>query len=139
MRGANAGDAAGLAELLGGAGFPSTAATLARRIESLRASQGIILLALEWGPPSGVITVHWHPSLLSDQPAARIGVLLVGKDARRRGVGRLLLKAGAQAARSAGCGFIEIAADDPGLVAFCEQNGFAAAGQAWRRDLRKRQ
>ena len=48
------------------------------------------------------------------------------------------MKAAAQAARSAGCGLLELAAtEDPSLEAFCQATGFTPAGRRFLRPLRK--
>ena len=97
------------------------------------------LVALKWGPPSGIVVLNWYPTLYSVRPVAQITTLLVSVDERRQGIGRLLVKAAAQAARSAGCGDLEIMAapDAPSLHAFCRATGFADAGTRFARSLRK--
>ena len=139
IRAAMEGDAPGMAELLRSVGLSITPHALADRLAAIRNGSGLVLLATAWGPPSGLIAVHWRPTLLSAQPVAQIDLLLVGEEDRRRGVGRLLLKAAAQAARSAGCGALEmiVGADQPSLQGFCQASGFAEAGAAFVRPLRK--
>lgn len=140
IRAATPADAPGVAELLAGAGQMTGAAALANRLEVLTRAQGTVLLALEWGPPSGIIVLNWIPTLAADGPVAVIGTLFVGIEDRRRGIGRMLLKAGAQAARSAGCGDLMLlqGPDQPGLRDFALANGFAESGTSLVRGLRKR-
>ncbi|MGU3537693.1 GNAT family N-acetyltransferase [Methylobacterium sp. A54F] len=140
IRTATAADAPGLAELLRGAGWALPAPRLAERLEALRQGPGAALLAGAWGPPSGLVVLHWHPTLAADLPSAEITTLLVDPEERRRGIGRLLLKAAAQAARSAGCGDLRICAgpDAPELAAFCAATGFSEAATCRVRPLRKR-
>jgi GNAT superfamily N-acetyltransferase len=73
------------------------------RLSAIQDQPGVLLIADEWAPPSGVIAVHWHSVLTTDQKVGWISTLLVEPDRRRNGVARLLLKAASQAARSAGC------------------------------------
>ena len=129
-----------MAELMAAAGQPVPAVVLSRRLEALRHEPGAVLIALEWGPPSGIIAVNWARTLDADTPSAQVTTLLVGPDERRRGVARLLLKAGAQAARTAGCGVLRLNAspDRPDLHAFCRATGFDQAGASFIRPLRKR-
>jgi len=134
IRAAQPSDAPALAELLG------YAPSLARRIEALRASQGTALLALEWGPPSGVIALHWHATLTDDQPVAYVSTFLVAEQARRRGIGRLLIKAAAQSARAAGCARLTLSAPQPAgdLHLFCIATGFTQDNQnLFSRNLRR--
>ena len=140
IRAATGADAPGLAVLLESAGHPLALATLSGRLEACHAGTGTVLLALEWGPPSGIIALSWFRTLESDFAVAQITTLLVGPDERRRGIGRLLLKAAAQAARLAGCGTLTIAAHaaDPATAAFCGATGFEPTGPAFARNLRKR-
>lgn len=139
IRGAAGADAPGLAELLASVGQPVDPRRVAERLEAVRSQPGAVLIAAEWGPPSGVILLHWRATLASDRPVARIEPLLVGPEHRRRGIGRLLLKAGAQAARSAGCAVLELssAGADPSLAGFCEATGFEPTGADYVRPLRK--
>ncbi|HEY4251542.1 MAG TPA: GNAT family N-acetyltransferase [Roseomonas sp.] len=106
---------------------------------ALRQAAGTALIAAQWGPPSGLVVLHWYATLEDARPTAQITTLLVGAEDRRRGIGRLLLKAAAQAARTAGCGQLELLAapDQAALHAFCRATGFAAAGERFIRSLRK--
>jgi aminoglycoside 6'-N-acetyltransferase I len=138
IRAATQADAAGLAELFAASGHPTTSGELADRLAALKQDSGAVLLALEWGPPSGVVAVAWHRRLEAPHPVAQIITLLVGPDNRRRGIGRLLVKAAAQAARSAGCNQIELLATDDSLQAFGTASGFSPGGARLIRGLRKK-
>lgn len=139
IRAATAAEAPGLAILLAEVGCPIDARLLADRLATLRQGSGTALVALQWGPPSGLLVMHWYPVLEASGPVAQITTLLVGQEQRRLGIGRLLLKGAAQAARTAGCDRIEIATalDEPSLPAFCRATGFAEAGLRFSRSLRK--
>ncbi|MCX7380457.1 MAG: GNAT family N-acetyltransferase [Alphaproteobacteria bacterium] len=136
---ATAFEAPGLAALLATAGHVIEPRDIAERLAALRDTPSAALMALQWGPPSGLVVMHWYRTLHAARPIAQITTLLVGEDERRQGIGRLLLKAAAQAARTAGCGDLEIAAtsDVPSLQAFCRATGFAEVGQVFVRSLRK--
>ena len=139
IRAAATSDAPVLAELMAQAGRPAAPAVLADALEALRREGGAALMAVEWGPPSGLIVLHWYRPL-DGARRALISTLFVAADARRRGVGRLLLKAGAQAARGAGCEDVQVSAPAAaeGLAAFCRATGFAEVDGGFVRSLRKR-
>lgn len=139
IRTANGAEAPGVSELLATAGIEIAPLVLADRLDAIRRDGGAALIAVEWGPPSGLVLVHWYRTLDADRPAALIASLYVGPDSRRRGIGRALLKAASQAARVAGCGALELSAasDDPALQAFCRATGFTQAGPRFVRALRK--
>ena len=139
IRAVTANEAPGLAILLAEAGHVIDPRDLAARLATLRSASGTALVALKWGPPSGLVVVHWFPTLHTARPIAQITTLLVSGEDRRQGIGRLLVKAAAQAARVAGCGDLEIIADPdaPALAAFCRATGFADAGTRFARSLRK--
>jgi aminoglycoside 6'-N-acetyltransferase I len=140
IRAANSGDLEGLAELLKIAGRHVPRERLAARLAELGGQPGALLIADEWGPPSGLICVHWHAVLTADLKVGWISDLLVDPDRRRNGVARLLLKAGSQAARVAGCGelILHAAPESSDVRAFCLATGFAQLGEAFTRPLRKR-
>ncbi len=139
IRAATGADVPGLAELLGHAGVAIAPRTLSERLDALRQEAGAVLVALEWGPPSGLVALHWYRVLDAPHPIAQITELLVDPEARRRGVGRLLVKAASQAARVAGCDTLELVvpAGHRDLDGFCRATGFAEAGSRFRRPLRK--
>ena len=140
IRAADNGDVDGLAELLKTAGLTLARDKLAGRLRAIRDQPGVLLIADEWGPPSGVIAIHWHSVLTADLKVGWISTLLVDPDRRRNGVARLLLKAASQAARSAGCG--ELVLHPPvgtgDLATFCLATGFVECGEVFTRALRKR-
>ncbi len=84
--------------------------------------------------------LHWYRTLDADRSTALITALLVSPEARRRGIGRLLIKAAAQAARVAGCGTLRLLASPevPSLRAFCLAAGFVDSDACFVRPLRKR-
>lgn len=140
IRTATGADVPGLCVLLASVGQDVAAPTLATRLDALRQGAGTALVALEWGPPSGVVALHWYRTLQADRPVAQLDLLLVGTEDRRRGIGRLLVEAAAQAARSAGCWALDLAAPEnaASLRAFCHALGFVEAGPRFTRALRKR-
>lgn len=141
IRAATAADAEGLAELMGAVGVPVTAAAVAERLAAVRDHGcGSVVLAVEWGPPSGVLAFQWYPTLGADMPLAQIDWLAVAPEERRRGIARTLLKSASQAARLAGCGSCSLTLPSDGdgtLRAFCGASGFEQAGTSFTRSLRK--
>ena len=140
MRAATNADIGGIADLLTAAGQRVSAATLTARLEAVRQGTSVVLIAIEWGPPSGLVALNWFATLSDDLPSAQISLLIVHPDDRRRGIGRLLLKAAAQAARVAGCGTMSLSAPEnaSGLREFCGATGFETAGARYARSLRRR-
>ncbi|WP_424134414.1 GNAT family N-acetyltransferase [Roseomonas chloroacetimidivorans] len=136
LRAALPADSSDLAALLGG-----TPRGMAQRLEALAQDPAsAVLVATGWnGAAIGVIALHWHPTLTTDRPLARITALAVAEEERRNGIGRLLIKAGAQAARSAGCDLLEAAPpEEGGATAFLQALGFTGVGSNFARPLRKR-
>lgn len=140
IRAATSLEAAGLATLMSEAGHSIEPSAIAERLSALHQAAGAALVALQWGPPSGVVLLHWYRTLLAPRPIAQITTLLVAAEDRRKGIGRLLIKAAAQAARSAGCGDMEllVGADNTPLQAFSRATGFEPVGSRFIRPLRKR-
>jgi aminoglycoside 6'-N-acetyltransferase I len=140
IRAATHADAEGLAELCNAAGLAIKPHSLGARLEALHHAAGTVLIAQEYGPPSGLVAIHWYASLFDDHKVAQITALLVAPDARRRGVGRLLVKAASQAARVAGCGVVQSLGADhhAGLFEFYQATGFVRSEACFARPLRKK-
>lgn len=85
------------------------------------------------------MVLHWYRSLAAPHPIAQITALLVDPEQRRRGIGRLLVKAASQAARVAGCDRVElnVPAGAADLHAFCVATGFVQGGESFSRGLRR--
>ncbi len=114
---------------------------MAERLERVRAhASGAALVAAGYSGLSGVIVLDWAPVLFDHRPVARVTALVVDPEERRRGIGRLLLKAASQAARTGGCDLMELAPmpgqDD--MASFCLGTGFVARGTVFGRLLRKK-
>jgi GNAT superfamily N-acetyltransferase len=136
IRAALPADSADLAALLGG-----TPRGMAARLEAMPRDSSAVLVATGWnGAVIGVIALHWHPGLTADRPLARITALAVAEEERRNGIGRLLIKAGSQAARAAGCDLLEAAPGEgqEAAGAFLGALGFTRTGENLARPLRKR-
>lgn len=75
--------------------------------------------------------------LFSVDPVARITTLVVNEQARGKGVGRLLVQAGAGLARQAGCKVLELttARHRTDAQAFYKSIGFPASSLRLHRDL----
>lgn len=127
IRAASGADAQGLSALLAeqGRGLIEPA-EMGARLDAFAEAGGSILVAVEWGPPSGMIALQAMHDLAAPRPAGMIVTLAVSADARRRGIGRLLVKAASRSARLSGCDRLLLPADGEaeGLAAFAAATGF---------------
>jgi aminoglycoside 6'-N-acetyltransferase I len=127
IRAATAADAPGLAALMVemGVAVPDPSA-LAARIEAIARMGGTVLIAVEWGPPSGVVAFQPVADLAAAHPTGLLVTLGVAPDSRRRGIGRLLVKAIARSARLAGCDrlLLPVAGRPADVSAFAAAAGF---------------
>ena len=140
IRAALPADAADVASLLRELGHEVSPREAAERLEAVRHAPGsTVLVAADYGPVIGLVAVHWHAVLQHARSVARVTALVVAEPERRRGIGRLLVKAGAQAARVAGCDLLEIAVvpGGQGTQAFWLALGFGGASLGLSRALRK--
>lgn len=145
IRAASAGDAPGLTALLAagkpdGIGPAADSVTVAARLDAAARAGGSVLIAIEWGPPSGVVALQIVHDIAAPRPAGLITSLIVDRDARRRGIGRLLVKAVSRSARLAGCDRLLLAADGEaeGLLDFAAATGFSPEGGFLVRPLLRR-
>lgn len=139
IRAASVGDAEPIAELLQTCGLQIASRSLADRLGASVDQPGLVLMAEEWGPPSGLIALHWCWEITADLKVAYATTLMVDPEQRRKGIARLLIKAASQAARLSGCGELRLVAPaaSTGIAAFCLATGFEPFGDVFVRPLRK--
>jgi aminoglycoside 6'-N-acetyltransferase I len=142
IRGALPADAGDIAQLLRQLGYAVDPRQAAERLDLLaRQSEGNVLVATDFdGSIIGLIALNWCVMLQQERPVARITTLVVDDRARRRGIGRQLIKAGAQAARVAGCDVLELTSAMHRAEAheFYRSIGFADSALRFSRTLRKK-
>jgi hypothetical protein len=83
IRAAHAGDAEGVAVLMRTAGLLLDARGLSQRLEAIPVEAGLVLLAEEWGPPSGILVLGWRWTLTDVLRVAEVTTLLVDPEQRR--------------------------------------------------------
>ncbi len=109
VRRAGAADAAAIAALLAELGYASAPADVERRLAELeRSGRSEALVAERSGDVAGVLTLHMVPVLHEPGDWCRVTVLVVGEQARRRGLARALVSEAESIARSHGCVRIEV-------------------------------
>ena len=139
VRSAVPSDATDIAGLLGQLGEAVPARTVAMRLEGL-SRDCAVLVATGFAPAIGVVALHWSRSLTSNAGRACVDVLVVNKEDRGRGIGRMLLRSASQLARMAGCDVLEVATWQCGEdgSSFLVATGFTGCGQLMSRALRRR-
>lgn len=131
IRSAGFEDAEALARLGAQLGYPASVAEITPRLQRVLASPGRLLVAE--APDSAVIGwVHVvRRDLLTSEPFAELTGLVVDVAQHGRGVGRALVGAAAEWARSAGCGALRVRSnvkrDD--AAAFYRRLGFTGLKQ----------
>ena len=79
------------------------------RLQELSSSgHDAVLVADDGNAVLGLVALHWTSMLQHPAPIARITTLVVHEDGRGEGVGRLLVEAGSELAKQAGCGTLEL-------------------------------
>ena len=141
IRGGLPADASDIAGLLGQLGYPMTAREAAGRMEAVAGDPtAAMLVATGWGPVVGVVAVNWCAMLHRPARIARITTLVVDDAARGTGVGRMLVKAASQWARTAGCDTLELTSgvQRHDAHAFYRAIGFENSSLRFSRSLRRR-
>jgi len=109
VRPACPGDAEALAGLFARLGFATTAAVVAAQFASYGAESVFHALAAEHQPVGGPLrlvgaaTVSIQQRLYAQRPVAQLTALVTDAEARQLGVGRALVRAAAELARTARC------------------------------------
>ncbi len=139
VRAATPGDAPAVSRLLSQLGYEVAPSEVSTRLDALARSfaDPVLVAAEESGAVLGVVALHWARMLFHGAQIARITTLVVDGQARGRGVGRLLVEAGAAAAQAAGCDAIELttALRRSDAQAFYRSLGFEASSYRMSRAL----
>lgn len=129
-------DAAAVSALLRELGYPVSIPLAAEQIRDLSVSGwDAIVLAEADGIVVGLLASHRCRMLQYARPVMRITALVVGRNARRHGVGRLLMRHAEQIAVAEGCEFVELtsAADRADAHAFYRSIGYEANSLRFRK------
>ena len=129
-------DAAAVSALLRELGYRVSIPLALERIRELGATgSDPILLAEADGTVVGLLASHRCRMLQYARPVMRITALVVGRDARQRGVGRLLMEHAERMAVAEGCEFVELtsAADRADAHAFYRGIGYEANSLRFRK------
>ena len=131
-------DAPSIEILLAQLGYDLSLETIRNHlVASKKSATDIVLVALEETRVIGVIDVHWISMLHQPKPVARITTLVISREDRGGGAGRLLVDRAAALARSAGCDLIELttAVDRKDAQGFYEAMGFIPSSRRFHRSL----
>lgn len=112
VRPAKPGDAAVVAELIRELGHEIREKAVRRNFSRLKKADELPLVATVGKQVIGLIGTHRMTVIHRDKPIGRVTILIVAKDARNMGVGRMLMEAAEERLKKAGCGRIEITVGD---------------------------
>src|SRR6476469_2910993 len=135
VRDARAADAGEIAALLGQLGYPAEPAAVVARLERLAIVGDRVGVAEVDGRAVGVAHVQVSPSLERERPVAKIGALVVDEERRGQGVGRALVQAVEDEARTRGCEmlFVTTSESRDDAHAFYERIGLTHTGRRYVR------
>jgi len=137
-RPASAEDAGRIAELLEQLGYPASLEAVARRLQSLEASQADhVWVAERDGTVVGLVAIHVSGSLAYDGDVAKVSAIVVDPAARRQGIGEQLMALAEREARRRGCVllFLTTAERRKDAQAFYRTIGFEETGRRFAKTL----
>jgi ribosomal protein S18 acetylase RimI-like enzyme len=131
-------DSEAVSALLGELGFPTGAADIRRRLPRLRKAGEPVLVAVEEEEVLGCLAWHVTPVLHRPAPVGRVTMMVVAKEARRRGIGAALLEAAEKRLAAAGCGLVEVTSNIElgGAHAFYRARGFERTSYRFAKKLK---
>ncbi|MFL6761884.1 MAG: GNAT family N-acetyltransferase [Sphingomicrobium sp.] len=112
IREAKPSDAARLAELIGTLEHDIDEKTVGKNLVRLKKAGELPLVATLDKQVVGFCGVHRMVAIHRPTPVGRIPILVIAAEARRRGIGRMLVEAAEKWCREAGCQMIEVTSND---------------------------
>ena len=138
IREAAVSDSERLALLCTQLGYPAEPAAMPARLTRLRGDENArAFVAVQGDDLVGLVTIHLRDTLNHHTPIAQITLLVVDESARSGGVGRGLVAACEEFARSRGARRIAVstALDRGGAHAFYERVGYRHTGRRYAKDF----
>jgi GNAT superfamily N-acetyltransferase len=137
VRDAVTADSEAIADLLGQLGYPAQPATIETRLERLSIVGDRVVVADLDGRAVGLAHLQVAPAIELDRPAAKIGALVVDEAHRGRGIGRALVEAMQDEARTRGCEVLFLTTSNrrDDAHAFYERLGLEQTGRRYGRTL----
>jgi GNAT superfamily N-acetyltransferase len=130
-------DAPAVSALLGELGYEVSSEAAAERVRRLNETGSDPTFIADEGRPLGLIALHRCHMIQYLAPVTRITALVVHQQARRRGIGRLLIDHALRWAEQSGCEFIELtsAINRSEAHAFYRDLGFESNSLRFRKSL----
>ena len=106
IRDAQASDAEAISGLLDQLGYQAEADAIESRLERLGIVGDRVVVAEVDGQVAGLAHLHVSPAIEYEQPAAKLGALVVEESHRRQGIGQALVDAMEAEARARNCALL---------------------------------
>lgn len=139
IRTADSVDSGEIARLLAELGYDVAPDDVADRLQRLGRGGQPVLLARQGDETLGCLTWHVTPNIHRPWPIGRITMLVVASSARRRGIGRALVRAAEERMVQRGCGLIEVTSNSKlrAAHAFYAKLGFERTSHRFARTIAK--
>jgi predicted N-acetyltransferase YhbS len=133
-------DVPALAGLLAELGFPAPVTTIMDRLDTMLATNEVVLVATRGAEPLGLVTVHVTPVLHRPTPVGRLTALIVTEKERGQGIGRALVTAAEEALAAKDCALVEVTSNSKLTDAhgFYKRLGYEVTSLRFKKDLHPR-
>ena len=138
IRVASLADAESIARLVTDLGYPTSSSQMGERLRAIQRDEDYnTLVAHDAGQILGFIGTRVGPLYEGDDPYGQIMVLSVASGHRRRGIGRMLLRAAESILADRGARVLVVTSGNQraDAHAFYEKNGYTFTGRRYRKSL----